>query len=101
MGQYPSASSLQENITALKPTTWETIHEVVTRYAASEKFEKGRKVRLDSTTVESNIHYPTDSSLLWDVYRTLARLIRQRQRRCDIRRHQPPMRQPAMRPCRG
>lgn len=75
MGQYPSASTLQENITALKPTTWETIHEAVTRYAASEKLEKGRKVRLDSTTVESNIHYPTDSRLLQDGIRIITRLM--------------------------
>jgi IS5 family transposase len=75
MGQYPSASTLQENITALKPTTWEAMHKVVTRYAACEKFEKGRKVRLDSTTVESNIHYPTDSRLLQDGIRIITRLL--------------------------
>jgi IS5 family transposase len=75
MGQYPGASTLQENITALKPTTWEAMHEVVTRYAASKKFEKGRKVRLDSTTVESNIHYPTDSRLLQDGIRIITRLL--------------------------
>lgn len=80
MGQYPSASTLQENITALKPTTWEAMHKVVTRYAASEKFEKGRKVRLDSTTVESNIHYPTDSRLLQDGIRIITRLLVEGQR---------------------
>jgi IS5 family transposase len=35
----------------------------------------GEKLRLDTTTVETNIHWPTDSSLLWDSYRTLGRLI--------------------------
>jgi IS5 family transposase len=75
MGQYPSASTLQENITALKPTTWEAMHKVVVRYAAAKKLEKGRKVRLDSTTVESNIHYPTDSRLLEDGIRIITRLL--------------------------
>ena len=31
-------------------------------------------IRADTTVVETNIHYPTDSSLLWDTYRTIDRL---------------------------
>jgi IS5 family transposase len=31
-------------------------------------------IRTDTTVVETNIHYPTDSSLLWDTYRTIDRL---------------------------
>ena len=34
------------------------------------------KLRLDTTAYEANIHYPTDSSLLWDSYRTAARLMK-------------------------
>jgi len=34
------------------------------------------QIRVDSTVIESNIHYPTDSSLLWDSYRVLSRLLR-------------------------
>ena len=45
------------------------------RYAVSEKKIDGEKCRLDTTVVETNIHYPTDSSLLWDSFRTLARLL--------------------------
>ncbi|MDR3196448.1 MAG: hypothetical protein LBU34_01150, partial [Planctomycetaceae bacterium] len=33
------------------------------------------KIRSDTTVTESNIHYPTDSNLLWDVYRTISRLV--------------------------
>jgi IS5 family transposase len=44
-------------------------------YAKQEKIEKGRKVRIDCTCVESNIHAPTDSSLLWDAVRALTRLM--------------------------
>ena len=33
------------------------------------------KARLDSTGYETNIHWPTDSSLLWDSYRVMSRLI--------------------------
>ncbi|MEW6741910.1 MAG: hypothetical protein AB1486_04040, partial [Planctomycetota bacterium] len=36
----------------------------------------GDKLRTDTTVVETNIHWPTDSSLLWDTYRKCAALIR-------------------------
>ena len=75
MGQYPSGSTLQENIKALKEETWEHINELVTGYAQREGFEKGQKVRLDSTGVESNIHYPTDATLLQDGIRVITRLL--------------------------
>jgi IS5 family transposase len=44
-------------------------------YAKAKKVEKGRKVRIDCTCVESNIHHPTDSTLLWDAVRVLTRLM--------------------------
>ena len=75
MGQYPSGSTLQENIKALKEETWEQINRLVTGYARKEGLEKGRKVRLDSTGVESNIHYPTDATLLQDGIRVITRLL--------------------------
>jgi transposase, IS5 family len=77
MGQYPSGSTLQENIKALKEETWEHINQLVTGYAKEEGFEKGKKVRLDSTGVESNIHYPTDATLLQDAIRVITRLLTQ------------------------
>ena len=45
------------------------------RYAAKKGVERGRKVRVDSTVVETNVHAPTDSSLLWDGVRVLTRLL--------------------------
>jgi IS5 family transposase len=38
-------------------------------------FERGDKVRTDCTAVETNIHHPNDSSLLWDCVRVLTRLM--------------------------
>ena len=75
MGQYPSGSTLQENIKALKEETWEHINQLITGYAREEGLEKGKKVRLDSTGVESNIHYPTDATLLQDGIRVITRLL--------------------------
>jgi transposase, IS5 family len=75
MGQYPSGSTLQENIKALMEETWKAINGLVIGYAEEEGVEKGRKIRLDSTGVESNIHYPTDATLLQDAIRVVTRLL--------------------------
>ncbi len=60
----------------LSTKTVEAMNQVINRYAVAEALISGEKQRLDSTVYEANIHYPTDSSLLWDSFRTLARLIR-------------------------
>jgi len=44
--------------------------------ARSHGVTRGRKLRTDGTVVETNIHYPTDSSLLADGVRVLGRLLR-------------------------
>ena len=75
MGQYPSGSTLQENVKALKEETWEYINQMVTGYGKEKGVEKGQKIRIDSTGVESNIHYPTDSTLLQDGIRVITRLL--------------------------
>jgi IS5 family transposase len=68
-------SALSNNIKALSPDTWEEINNVVLGYAEKEGIEKGRKARFDCTVVNSNIHAPTDSTLLWDSVRVLARIM--------------------------
>jgi hypothetical protein len=54
--------------------TWEAINRILVGYAAERGVENGRKVRTDATVTEMNIHYPTDSSLLWDCVRVITRL---------------------------
>jgi IS5 family transposase len=73
MEQYPSKSVLQENIKAIKEDTWEAILYEITSYAIREKIETGRTIRVDSTAVETNIHHPTDSTLLADGVRIITR----------------------------
>ena len=51
----------------------EEINRILVRRACKEGIEKGRKVRIDCTVTETNIHYPTDAWLLWDCVRVLAR----------------------------
>lgn len=74
--QPPKKSPLQKNIKRVKPETWEAINRALLRLAQQLGLEDGRKVRTDSTVVESNILYPNDSTLLWDSVRVLARLMR-------------------------
>ncbi len=44
--------------------------------ARHERVVVGRKLRIDTTVVETNVHYPTDSSLLADGLRVLTRTMR-------------------------
>ncbi len=62
---------------ALRPSTWEGINRVLAQQAVAEERITGDRLRLDTTAVETNIHWPTDSTLLWDTYRVMARLIEQ------------------------
>ena len=59
----------------IRPQTWKKVNDVLARAAVKENRIDGEKLRIDTTAVETNIHWPTDSSLLWDTYRTLARYI--------------------------
>lgn len=73
----PSISRLKKNIKLVKAETWEAINRKLVLHAATKGVESGEKVRTDCTVVESNIHSPTDSSLLNDCVRVLARLMGQ------------------------
>lgn len=68
-------SRLQRNIKALRPETWEFINQTVLTDARQNNIEDGSQVRIDCTVTGSNIHEPTDSSLLWDSVRVLNRLM--------------------------
>ncbi len=55
---------------------WDRVNKHLLVYAKREQIITGTDFRLDSTVCECNIHYPTDSSLLWDCYRVVSRNIR-------------------------
>lgn len=75
VNQCPKTSALQSNIKALSETTWEKINRLLVQHAKNEGLEDGNVVRVDSTAVDTDIHYPTDSSLLVDGIRVLTRLM--------------------------
>ena len=66
---------LNKAYNALRSTTLDTMNEILTGYAITEEMISGEKQRMDTTVYETNIHYPTDSSLLSDSFRTLSRLV--------------------------
>jgi len=69
-------SALCKNIKSISPETWESINRLLAAYGDDKKVEKGKEVRIDCTVVCSNIHEPTDSSLLWDSVRVLTRTLK-------------------------
>jgi IS5 family transposase len=73
----PSKSALQRNIKRVKAETWEKVNVLLIGFAQEHGIESGRKTRTDCTVVETNIHEPSDSSLLWDCVRVLCRLMTQ------------------------
>ncbi len=72
----PTRATLAENLKKVRAETLEAVGAMVILYAARTGVERGRKVRVDSTVVETNVHAPTDSSLLFDGVRVLTRLLR-------------------------
>jgi len=71
----PKRSTLAENLKRIKATTLERINRCLIDAARSSGIEQGRKVRIDSTVSETNIHPPSDSALLFDCIRVLTRLM--------------------------
>ena len=56
---------------AITPETWQEINQTLARYAVAQEAISPESLRLDTTAVEINIHWPTDSSLLVDVFRAV------------------------------
>jgi len=73
--KVPKEMTLNDNIKKISPGGWEEINKVIVKTAIELGVEKGKRARMDSTGVESNIHYPTDGELLWDCVRVLDRII--------------------------
>ncbi len=75
-GNVPDAKTLGRLAQAVGPDVVATLHTRVVVIAAQRQVIQGRKLRVDTTVVETNIHYPTDSSLLGDGVRVLTRLMK-------------------------
>jgi transposase, IS5 family len=74
--KVPDAKTLGKLGLALGPEIIKRIHQRVVAIAQEKKIVAGRKLRVDTTVVETDIHYPTDSSLLGDGVRVLMRTMK-------------------------
>ena len=61
---------------AIRPETWKRVNGLLGQYGVAQGAVSTDVIRTDTTAVESNIHYPTDSSLLWDTWRVASRLLK-------------------------
>jgi IS5 family transposase len=76
-GKVPDAKTMGRWGIAVVPAVIESLHSRLIAIAQQQHVVEGRKMRVDTTVVETNIHYPTDSSLLGDGVRVLTRTMTQ------------------------
>jgi len=73
--RVPDDTTLIRWAKLIRPATLHRLLDHVVELARQLKVTRGRKLRIDGTVVATNIHYPTDSSLLNDGVRVLSRTI--------------------------
>jgi IS5 family transposase len=74
-GRIPNHQTFNRNFNRLQAETIRLLNEAVVDAAVELRVADIDKLRTDTTVVETNIHFPTDSGLLWDVVRVQTRLI--------------------------
>ena len=71
--EVPDAKTILKIAQVLGPEAIQQLHQRVVDVAQRAGVTHGRRFRIDTTVVETNVHYPTDSSLLQDGVRVLTR----------------------------
>jgi len=71
-----SFEAYQKYISKISGESLKKVLVTINRIAMDEGMEDGRSIRTDSTVVETNIHYPTNNSLIWDCIKTIDRLLK-------------------------
>src|SRR5438093_11784962 len=74
-GEVTDAKTILKIARALGPEVIEQLHRQVVEVAKRAGVTHGRRFRIDTTVVETNVHYPTDSTLLQDSVRVLTRTL--------------------------
>lgn len=73
----PKHDAFHRAFNRLTPQTLQAINEFIVKQAVNLGLEDGSRLRVDTTVVETDIHHPTDNTLLWDTVRVLTRLVGQ------------------------
>ena len=74
--KMPDAKTMGRWGRALGPRVIKQVHEQIVEIARTKEVIEGRRMRVDTTVTETNIHHPTDSSLLGDGVRVLTRTMK-------------------------
>jgi IS5 family transposase len=73
--KMPDAKTMGRWGMALGPQVLKQVHERIVTIACDKGITAGRRMRVDTTVVETDIHHPTDSTLLGDGVRVLTRIM--------------------------
>jgi len=71
----PDFSAIAKAVKMIRPETFDKINDILIQYSIKKKIEDGKALRSDGAVVQSDIHRPTDSALIWDSVRVLDRLM--------------------------
>jgi transposase, IS5 family len=71
----PKHDAFNRGFNRLTSQTLKAVNDMVVQAAVGLGLEDGAKLRVDTTVVETDIHHPTDNTLLWDVVRVVTRLV--------------------------
>src|SRR5499427_3967475 len=82
--KVPEAKTLVRLGQAIGGETIRELHDRIIALARERRVVQGRKMRVDTTVVESNVHYPTDSGLLNDGARVLTRTMKKIEQKAGI-----------------
>jgi transposase, IS5 family len=81
----PKHDAFQRGFVRLTPQTLKAVNDLVVQAAVELGLEDGAKLRVDTTVVQTDIHHPTDNTLLWDVVRVVTRLVRRLAKALELR----------------
>lgn len=73
----PKHDAFQRAFVRLTAQTIKSVNEIIVQAAVALGLEDGNKLRVDTTVAQTDIHHPTDNTLLWDVVRVVTRLVGQ------------------------
>lgn len=76
-GKMMNFTALQTAMKNISADSWAKINNILFDFAHKGGKISGDRLRVDSTVCETNIHYPTDASLMWDSFRVASRIMRQ------------------------
>jgi transposase, IS5 family len=82
----PKHDAFNRGFNRLTPETLKAVNELVIQAAVALGLEDGAKLRVDTTVVETDIHHPTDNTLLWDVVRVVTRWVKRLAKALKLRR---------------